>query len=170
MASIEDINYTETDTNNTNQVQNDIINNTEDSDSYETWMQSILRAPETDSEDEEIMLDEPIETWEEFSKDLEPPYSIHLRDEGICNSLHGTMAFSTGLNQAATASLNRKERDRVGQALSLHVVSPFHQRSSGSRVPVPDGTSRGNPTCLPSIGTAVTHLDSTGGELSLRLA
>ena len=58
MANIEDTNYTETDTNNTNQVQNDIMN-------Y-TWMQSILRAPETDSEDKEIMPEEPFETWEEF--------------------------------------------------------------------------------------------------------
>ena len=105
MANIEDTNYTETDTNNTNQVQNDIMNNTEDSDPYETWMQSILRAPETDSEDKEVMPEEPSETWEEFIKDLEPPSGIHLREEGIRNSLHGTMTFSTGPNQVATASL-----------------------------------------------------------------
>jgi hypothetical protein len=49
LDNIEDNNNTETDTNNTNQVQNDIINNTEDSDPYETWMQSLLQAPETDS-------------------------------------------------------------------------------------------------------------------------
>ena len=59
------------------------MNNTEDSDPYETWMQSILRAPETDSEDKEVMPEEPSETWEEFIKDLEPPSGIHLREEGI---------------------------------------------------------------------------------------
>ena len=63
--------------------------------------------PETDSEDEEVMQEEPFETWEEFSKDLKPPSGIHLREEGIHNSLHGTMAFSTGPNQVATASLNQ---------------------------------------------------------------
>ena len=55
-------------------------------------MQSILRAPETDSEDGEIMPEEPLETLEEFIKDLEPSFGIHLREEGIRNSLHGTMA------------------------------------------------------------------------------
>ena len=98
MTNIEDTNYTETDTNNTNQVQNDIMNNTEDSYPYETWMQSILRAPETDSEDEEVMPEEPFERTS-----LRYP----LREEGICNSLHGTMAFSTGPNQVATANLNQ---------------------------------------------------------------
>ena len=53
MANIEDTHYTETDTNSNNQVQNDI--NTEDSEPSDTWMQSILQAPETDSEDEQVM-------------------------------------------------------------------------------------------------------------------
>ncbi len=96
MANIEDTHYTETDTNSNNQVQNDI--NTEDSEPSDTWMQSILQAPETDSEDEQVMWNEPYETWEELLKDLEPPLGIHLREEGIRNSLHGTITSSTGPN------------------------------------------------------------------------
>ena len=128
MANIEDANYTETDTYNTNQVQNDIMNNTEDSDPYETWNQSILRAPETDSEDEQIMPVQPLETWEEFSKDLEPPYGIHLREERIRNSLHGTMAFSMGPNQEATASLNQATiaRGEIASDKPYHSTSLAH--------------------------------------------
>ena len=71
------------------------MNNTEDSESFETWMQSILRAPETDSE--EVMQEEPFETWEEFSKDLEPPSGIHLRED------NGNQVATASLNQATIA-------------------------------------------------------------------
>jgi hypothetical protein len=94
------------------------------------------------------MPEQHLETWEEFGKDLQPPYDIHLRDEGIRNSLHETMAFSTGHNQASISSLNQATIAR-GEIAS---DKPYHSTSityfTGSRVPVPDGTSRRNPTRL----------------------
>ena len=71
MANIEDNNNT--DTNNTNQVQSNIINNTE-----------------TGSEDEEIIPAQSHETWEEFSNELEPPYGNLLTA-----STYMTRAFAT---------------------------------------------------------------------------
>ena len=123
MANIEDTHYTETDTNSNNQVQNDI--NTEDSEPSNTWMQSILQAPETDSEDKQIMGTEPYETWEELIEDLERPSGIHLREEGIRNSLQGTITSSTGPNQLVIASLNQATIARGEIAWN----KPYHSTS-----------------------------------------
>ena len=74
------------------------------------------------------MPDQPLETWEAFSKDLEPRYDIHLRDEGIRNSLHETMGFSTGHNQAAIASLNQATiaREDIASDKPYHPTSVVH--------------------------------------------
>jgi hypothetical protein len=136
MANIEDTHYTETDTNSNNQVQNDI--NTEDSEPSDTWMQSILQAPETDSEDEQVRATEPHETWEELIEGLERPSGIHLREEGIRNLLHGTMTPTTGPTQVAVASLNQatlaRERSRGTSPITprRQSISPMKRRRSST--------------------------------------